>query len=58
MKKLAKRNRTHNRKVVFGYHTECDPGDIPDYTTALTQDGWGVRVTCKGSLGSCCDGEF
>ena len=39
MKKLTKRNRTHNRKVVFGYHDECDPGEVSDYTTVLTKKG-------------------
>ena len=57
MKKLTKRNRTHNRKVVFGYHTECPIGDIPNHTTTLTTDKWGFRsITCTYTTGACCDG--
>ena len=54
MKKLTKRNRTHNRKIVFGYVTECNPGETPDYTTIL-KDG---RATCKGYNGHCCDRDL
>ena len=54
MKKLTKRNRTHNRKVVFGYHTECDPGETPDATTKLANG----RTTCTTVPGKCCDREL
>ena len=49
---------TDHRKVVFGYHAECDPGDVPDYTTVLTRVGIFSRVTCSGAHGSCCDREL
>ena len=58
MKKLTKRNRRHNRKVVFGYHAECDPGDVSDYTTVLTKEGWFARATCTGANGGCCDRDL
>ena len=54
MKKLTKRNRKHNRKVVFGYHTECRPGEVSDYTTT-TVGVWLWRTwTCTYSPDRCC----
>ena len=59
MKKLTKRNRTHNRKIVSGYVTECDPGDVPDYTTVQREDEDGyLYTTCTGAKGSCCDRDL
>ena len=59
MKKLTKRNRTHNRKAVFGYSVECGPGQMSGYTTALTRTrGGGWTLICKyAGEGHCCDVE-
>ena len=51
MKKLTKRNRKRNRKVVFGYHTECTPAQRSNYTTT----GWWLFKTCSYAVGGCCD---
>lgn len=57
MKKLTKRNRTHNRKDVFGYHAECGPDQMSNYTTRVTFDWWRMTwsYSCEYSPGSCCD---
>ena len=52
MKKLTKRNRKHNRKVVFGY--ACEPEQTSDYTTTFTGLLNNIE-TCEYSPGSCCD---
>lgn len=56
MKKLTKRNRTHNRKAVFGYYVECGPGQIANHDTTLTFNLWhGWTYTCTYDVYDCCD---
>ena len=51
MKKLTKRNRKHNRKVVFGYG--CEPEQRTNWTT--TNTGLFNRTTCTYAVGGCCN---
>ncbi len=56
MKKLTKRNRAHNRKVVFGYHVECKPEQRSNYTSMWIQETLFRRTeTCVYSTDKCCD---
>lgn len=51
MKKLTKRNRTHNRKAIFGYHVECHDGEKTHRDSFKEADGdW----TCVFKTDSCC----
>ena len=57
MKKLTKRNRKRNRKVVFGYHAECRP-EQRSYHTTTTTGVWPFKnTTCTyvDSEASCCN---
>ncbi len=56
MKKLTKRNRKRDRKVVLGY--KCEPEQQSNYTTTMTTTGWlftTQRTTCTYRVGGCCD---
>lgn len=56
MKKLTKRNRKYNRKIVFGYHNECTPQQRTDYTSRWVQEGlFKGTWTCFFSTDKCCD---
>ncbi len=56
MKKLTKRNRKHNRKIVFGYHNECTPQQRTDYTSRWVQETpFSGTWTCFFSTEKCCD---
>ncbi len=56
MKKLTKRNRKHNRKVVFGYHAECTPEQRSNYSSRWIQEGlFSGTYTCIYTTGKCCD---
>ena len=49
MKKLTKRNRKHNRKVIFGY--QCEPEQRTNYTTTC----FFLFRTCTYVVGGCCN---
>ena len=56
MQKLTKRNRKHNRKIVVGYHTECEPEQRANHTSIWIQEGlFTGTMTCKYSTSKCCD---
>ena len=55
MKKLTKRNRKRDRKVVFGYHTECAPEQRFNHI-ATTTEWWSFKTTtCRYEPGNCCN---
>ena len=59
MKKLTKRNRKSDQKVVFGYHVECRPEQRSNYTTTFKVTGtWPFRTvtkTCTYVGSGCCN---
>jgi hypothetical protein len=56
MKKLTKRNRTHNQKAIFGYGFECGDG-WTHRSSKRTRSGlfWlHASYTCKRKPDNCC----
>ncbi len=52
MKKLTKRNRKRDRKVVLGYHAECGQGYDTHYSTTTVKL---IFNTCTARDYMCCE---